>query len=146
MLARESGYFEGVAETKPLLHLWSLGVEEQFYIFWPLLLWWTWRWKHRAGLMIAAVIAMSFATDIWFFAHGKSAADFYSPLSRFWELLAGGVLAWLGQNRIVLTPSRGIADLCATGGVAAIMVAAFMLNKDVAFSGLDGFVTCVARV
>lgn len=44
-LWQESGYFDNTAETKPLLHLWSLGIEEQFYIIWPLTLWIAWKYK-----------------------------------------------------------------------------------------------------
>ena len=47
LLWQESGYFDNSAETKPLLHLWSLGIEEQFYIIWPLLLWLTWKRKFK---------------------------------------------------------------------------------------------------
>src|SRR5690606_17409396 len=55
----ESGYFDNAAETKPLLHLWSLGIEEQFYIFWPLLVWAAWKAKRGLPLMILAVLSAS---------------------------------------------------------------------------------------
>lgn len=61
----ESGYFDNVAEAKPLLHLWSLGVEEQFYIIWPLLLWLAWK-RHLNLLSIAIIVAViSFALNIY---------------------------------------------------------------------------------
>jgi peptidoglycan/LPS O-acetylase OafA/YrhL len=53
----EAGYFDNSAETKPLLHLWSLGIEEQFYIVWPLLLWFAWKRKFNL-LTIAVLIAI----------------------------------------------------------------------------------------
>ncbi|MBU2287827.1 MAG: acyltransferase [Gammaproteobacteria bacterium] len=89
----EAGYFDTVAETKPLLHLWSLAVEEQFYIFWPLLLGLAWRSKgRRMALWIGAALVVSFLINvIW--VHRAPTATFYSPLSRVWELAAGALLA-----------------------------------------------------
>lgn len=89
----ESGYFDDAAEAKPLLHLWSLGIEEQFYIVWPFVLWCA--WKARLNLIVptAIVAVISFVLNI----HGidkDSAATFYLPQSRFWELLAGSSLAF----------------------------------------------------
>jgi len=90
----ESGYFDNAADTKPLLHLWSLGIEEQFYIAWPLLLWLGW-WKNFNLLKITIVIAIvSFSLNIaQSVVYFDAAAAFYSPQTRFWELLAGSVLA-----------------------------------------------------
>lgn len=90
----ESGYFDNAAETKPLLHLWSLGIEEQFYIVWPLLLWFA--WKRRFNLLtIALVVAVvSFALNV-FTVRNDSVAAFYSPLTRFWELMVGSILAYV---------------------------------------------------
>lgn len=86
----ESGYFDNAAETKPLLHLWSLGIEEQFYIIWPLLLWLS--WKNRFSLLTSTiiVIVISFALNV-VKVQSDTTAAFYSPQTRFWELLAGSV-------------------------------------------------------
>ena len=89
----EAGYFDNSAETKPLLHLWSLGIEEQFYIVWPLLLWFAWKRKFNL-LTIAVLIAIiSLALNIKGIKK-DAVATFYSPQTRFWELLFGSVLAW----------------------------------------------------
>lgn len=61
VLWNESGYLDNLAETKPLLHLWSLGIEEQFYIVWPLLLWFAWRFRIRILGFTVAVAVASFA-------------------------------------------------------------------------------------
>lgn len=89
----ESGYFDNAAETKPLLHLWSLGIEEQFYIVWPFVLWFA--WKIRLNLLIPTIViaAISFVLNIKGIEK-DSAATFYLPQSRFWELLSGSGLAW----------------------------------------------------
>lgn len=99
----ESGYFDNAAETKPLLHLWSLGIEEQFYIVWPLLLWLA--WKKRFNLLTISVIIafISFGLNIIKVIHDGTAA-FYSPQTRFWELLIGAVLAHLTLHRQSLFP------------------------------------------
>jgi peptidoglycan/LPS O-acetylase OafA/YrhL len=93
VLWRESGYFDNSAETKPLLHLWSLGIEEQFYIVWPLVLWLAWKRKFNLLTLTAVVALISFGLN----AKGiekDSVATFYSPQTRFWELMSGSVLAW----------------------------------------------------
>lgn len=97
VLWKEAGYFDAYADTKPLLHLWSLGIEEQFYIIWPCLLWVAHKRKIKVlGLIIFCAI-VSFVFNLYMTHHNVVAA-FYSPQSRFWELLAGSLLAWLLIN------------------------------------------------
>jgi peptidoglycan/LPS O-acetylase OafA/YrhL len=92
-LRAENGYFDTIADTKPLLHLWSLGIEEQFYIVWPLLLWLAWK-KGFNLLTITVVVALiSFALNVRM-VRADTLAAFYSPQTRFWELLAGSALAY----------------------------------------------------
>ncbi len=93
-LWHESGYFNNAAETKPLLHLWSLGIEEQYYIIWPLLLWIS--WKQRFNLLTIAIFVgiVSFLLNLNK-VNSDQVATFYSPQTRFWELLAGSILAYI---------------------------------------------------
>lgn len=95
---KESGYFDASAEAKPLLHLWSLGVEEQFYIIFPLLLYLAWKKRFRLLTAVSLLLAISFAANIALYQK-YPVADFYSPLTRFWELLFGSVLAVTRQRR-----------------------------------------------
>jgi peptidoglycan/LPS O-acetylase OafA/YrhL len=88
----EAGYFDPVAESKPLLHLWSLGIEEQFYIFWPLLLALAWRFGRRIGSAMLAIFILSFALNL-LWVKDSPVATFYSPFTRVWELAVGGLLA-----------------------------------------------------
>lgn len=90
MLWTEAGYFDASADLKPLRHLWSLGVEEQYYLLYPLLVWVVWR--TRIGLLNALIVIaiMSFALSV--VRAGTEA--FYLPHTRFWELLMGGMLAY----------------------------------------------------
>lgn len=97
-LWQESGYFDKAGEIKPLLHLWSLGVEEQYYIFWPLLLFIAWRRHLRFLVCIFALGIASFILSIYLVRVDPSQA-FYAPWSRFWELLAGSGLAFVHQQK-----------------------------------------------
>ena len=93
-LWNEAGYFDNSSETKPLLHLWSLGIEEQFYIIWPLLLWVAWKKKFNLLTITILVLAISFYLNVKGIKK-DAVATFYSPQTRFWELLCGSVLAWV---------------------------------------------------
>ncbi|NOT67679.1 MAG: acyltransferase [Methylophilaceae bacterium] len=99
----ESGYFDNSANTKPLLHLWSLGIEEQFYIVWPLLLWLAWK-KQFNLLTIATIVAIISFTLNLNKVHSDAVTAFYSPQTRFWELLIGSVLAYLTLHGRSLFP------------------------------------------
>ena len=93
VLWNESGYFDNTGNTKPLLHLWSLGIEEQFYVAWPLFLWVVWklRWNLLAITVVVGVI--SFLLNV--VTSGIDLIEaFYSPLCRIWELMAGSALAY----------------------------------------------------
>ena len=93
VLWSEAGYFDKASETKPLLHLWSLGIEEQFYLFWPILLWGAWRLRLSLIAVIAATGLASFILNLAGI-HEHATATFYSPLSRAWELMIGGGVAY----------------------------------------------------
>lgn len=93
LLWSESSYFDLDAKFKPLLHLWSLAIEEQFYIFWPLIVLGLYPRIRRFGLVLAGLIALSFAINLYDLGRG-SAGAYYSPLGRSWELLVGAVLAY----------------------------------------------------
>jgi peptidoglycan/LPS O-acetylase OafA/YrhL len=105
VLAYESGYFDNAAETKPMLHLWSLSVEEQFYIIWPLVLWLAWKLRISLLLVTIAAAAVSFYINLHF-VDQRPAQIFFWPVGRFWELLAGSILAWVMLYRKDLLPGR----------------------------------------
>ena len=98
MLWRENGYFDNAADTKPLLHLWSLSIEEQFYIIWPLLLWAAWKRRLNLLTIIFVIAIISFALNINEIRNDV-VATFYSPQTRFWELMTGSVLAWIALDK-----------------------------------------------
>ena len=132
LLWRESGYFDEAAETKPLLHLWSLGIEEQFYIFWPILLGFLWKGKRNFLLLVGCVAALSFALNLWT-VYSNPVAAFYSPLSRVWELMIGGALAYIVVQRTYV-PTRA-AQWFAALGLLLIGAAVLTVTKNSLFPG-----------
>lgn len=132
VLWSEAGYFDSDAYAKPLLHLWSLGIEEQFYILWPLLLAFLWR-RESDFLKITLLIAIaSFAANV-LIVRADAVAAFYAPWTRFWELMTGGMLAYLNRHRgCQLLRS---ANLQSALGAVLILTAVALLNKKSAFPG-----------
>lgn len=90
----EAGYFDTAADSKVLLHLWSLAVEEQFYFVWPVLILFSWRGQFRQGTICILLITVSLFLNIKTVDANQTAA-FFSPLTRFWELLSGAMLSIL---------------------------------------------------
>ncbi len=92
-LWKEAGYFDVASEAKPLLHLWSLGIEEQFYIVWPLVVVVLFRHQRHALRLLCGLLLASFALNVAMVAD-RPVATFFLPPTRFWELMAGALLAW----------------------------------------------------
>jgi len=93
MFLKEVGYFDAAADTKPLLHLWSLGIEEQFYIVWPILLALVLKRSWSLWWVIVVFGGSSFLFNISRISLDPSAV-FYSPLTRSWELAIGAFVAY----------------------------------------------------
>jgi peptidoglycan/LPS O-acetylase OafA/YrhL len=136
----ESGYFDRAADFKPLLHLWSLGIGEQFYFVWPLMLWAAWRYlPRRLPWLLLGVGTASFAFSL-FLTERDATAAFYSPVSRFWELLAGAGLAWLMQpgSPARLQPSRWQLrwrSALVWAGAATLALGLLLVTRNRAFPG-----------
>lgn len=126
----ESGYFDRAATSKPLLHLWSLGIEEQFYILWPPLLWIAFKLKAAIGRLIAVLFVASFAVNVALSLTDAS-SDFYLPVSRFWELLAGAALAW----RPDINLKAGLKHIISLVGMVAILLSAMLFSSEMRFPG-----------
>jgi peptidoglycan/LPS O-acetylase OafA/YrhL len=128
---QEAGYFDHAGQTKPLLHLWSLGIEEQFYIVWPLLLYLAWRRRLGFLLLVVSLTVASFAFSVGT-SYGDMTQAFYSPIARFWELLAGCLLAWFAlHKKDRLQCCAGQAEL---GGLL-ICAAFFFITREAIFPG-----------
>ena len=108
LLWSEAGdYFQTASQTKPLLHLWSLGIEEQFYLIWPLVLFIAYKLNFNIFTLALVGALASFGFELHS-VKGNPTAAFYSPFLRFWELMAGNLLAWLKLYKGEMF--RGIAE------------------------------------
>lgn len=157
VLWKESGYFDSAAETKPLLHLWSLGIEEQFYILFPLAVWLAWRARMNLLALVVLIGLLSFGLNLHRVYQDPIGA-FYLPHYRFWELMAGSLLAllvmkdsgWIKKlhSRFELAAARlslrrgamaqpgvALANIKSCVGMALIVVALCMVHKGVHFPG-----------
>lgn len=131
-LWRESGYFDNAAETKPMLHLWSLAVEEQFYLLWPL--WLAALGKKRATIpyAILGVGLLSWCCNIYLSSKSPSAA-FYLPITRFWELMVGAAGAYLAS--IKRAPFGRHPNPQSVVGALLIAWGFLLINRNRAFPG-----------
>ena len=130
---RESGYFQLDSQLKPLLHTWSLAVEEQFYILFPCFLLILRRILPRyVAPMIVLAWTTSFALIVWATTHGQETAGFFLLPTRAWELLTGSCLA-LGLVR--LPETRMASNSLALAGIAAIIGSCFVMTPQMAHLG-----------
>ena len=140
------GYFDAPASMLPLLHTWSLGVEEQFYIVWPIALYFAYRLKltrNALTILVTILLITSLA-----YAQVKSTghnADryFYLPQSRAWELMIGALLA-LGV--FPQLSAKWQRDLAGLAGIVMIVIAITMFDADTPFPSLWTLVPCVGAV
>ena len=133
-------YFGTAAEWEPLLHTWSLSVEEQFYLAFPLLLCLL-AGRHRNWLLgtVAGISGLSFAASIWATSAQPFANYFLTPF-RVWELGLGALLA-LGAAPSVR--HRGAREFVATAGLAMILASVFLYDSSTPFPGLAALLPCV---
>ena len=137
---QHSGYFEAPALSKPLLHTWSLGIEEQFYIFLPPLLVSIKKWfpirvmMALAGVLAASLIISSTAV------HRYPSFAFYLLPSRAWELILGTIIALDEFPRI---PTKFLRHLASVAGLTLILLACVLFRSTTPFPGLAALVPCL---
>jgi peptidoglycan/LPS O-acetylase OafA/YrhL len=135
----QSGYFEGPAAMKPLLHTWSLAVEEQFYIFLPLFLIAVHKFFPKwQRVLISSVAILSFCASVWGAFHNPS-ATFYLAHTRAWELLLGTMIVLDVFPRFSGAISRNVASIA---GLGLILAAAVVYDKATPFPGATALVPC----
>ncbi|EJL7016593.1 acyltransferase [Vibrio cholerae] len=147
ILLGEVGYFDAAAETKPLLHLWSLGIEEQFYIVWPFLLWFLYHRPRLFVRVIALITLCSFILNVIAIYTNPEVA-FYSPFTRFWELLTGAFfsisLNYKSESKFVsisndisswIIRSKNRIEICSILGLSFLIIAMLITTKSQKFPG-----------
>jgi peptidoglycan/LPS O-acetylase OafA/YrhL len=139
-LFRETGYFGPASSQLPLLHLWSLSIEEQLYLLHPFILWGAWRsgGMRLVRVVVPALLLLSLAVAVWTMKTTPPAA-FYLLLSRAWEFEAGAVLA-LG---LMPRPSLRIAQALALAGLIATLAAVALYASTTPFPGLTALLPCL---
>lgn len=137
---RESGYFANAAEVKPLLHTWSLSVEEQFYLLFPFLLIAFKRFSRKSlvpGILLLGGVSFSLSV---YCSYLHPSANFYFLPTRAWELLLGAFLAVIPAQR---APTRWLTESLSSGGLLAILCAVCFYGRDTRFPGVAALLPCV---
>ncbi len=137
----EAGYFDMDSRYKPLLHTWSLGVEEQFYIFFPLLLFLIYRFKQQKKILFlfGGVFLLSLSFSIWSTPLYPK-FSFFLPATRAWELMLGSLLA---LNRLPQIRNITANNVMAAIGLTAILAPVFLYSEATLFPGLNALAPCL---
>jgi peptidoglycan/LPS O-acetylase OafA/YrhL len=125
---REDGYFAAAAELKPLLHTWSLAVEEQYYLIFPVFMLLMWRFgRSRVFWSVVGIAGASFLLSEWGWRNRPS-ANFYLAPTRAWELLAGSICAFLSVGRL-----QRSSNMLSAAGLLLILFAIFYYDASTPF-------------
>lgn len=134
------GYFDNTVPPPPLLHMWSLAVEEQFYLLFPLTLYLLFRWaRGKVNILLFLFCASSFALNLWTTQH-KPIVAFYWLFPRSWELLVGALLA---LKALPLIRSRLLREIVALLGILLIVVSITIPMNRALFPGYFVLLPCV---
>jgi peptidoglycan/LPS O-acetylase OafA/YrhL len=140
---RESGYFTAEAQTKPLLHTWSLAVEEQYYIFAPLAFYFVYRFGRGKWLwFVGPLILVSLGVSVFAVFVGPTAGFFLLP-TRIWELLLGAAGAFVGRSPSIRSWR---SEWMAAIGLGLIFLGLFALDDRDPFPGWNALIPCIGTI
>lgn len=132
---REGGYFDLAANEKPLLHTWSLAVEEQYYLLFPILLIFLWRFRRNLAFFAIALLAfLSLSLSEWGWRN-HPVPNFYLAPTRVWEFLAGSIVAFLRVNK-----SQQSGNIAALLGFILILFSIFYFDENTPFPSIYAMV------
>lgn len=150
VLRNEIGYFDTSSDLKPLLHLWSLGIEEQFYLIWPLLLWSAWGQSKKlesgkrlffTSSFVLINVLISFSIGLYLIKY-QSSFSFYGPHARFWELMCGALVALRtlsetkeGDISDSLNIRTNWSQYLSMVGLVLILIALLLIDRTRSFPG-----------
>lgn len=130
----ESGYFDTSSAYKPLLHLWSLGIEEQFYLIWPVILITLAKSRRSAEVISISILIVSLCYCIYT-RSDNSGVNYYSPLSRSWELMAGALLSQASTSFSSLRERKLFCEISSLIGISLILLSIIFINEGMMFPG-----------
>ena len=137
LLAITTNYWTLLADFKPLLHTWSLGVEEQYYVFFPLLMIFGWKFFRKHIAFVLGVIAvLSFAAANWDLFN-KPEFNFYLLPTRAWEILVGALVALYMNEKESIDSKRLWRELLAAIGFCSIVASVFLVGRDSTSHGVS---------
>ena len=140
----QNNYFDVASDLKPFLHLWSLSIEEQFYLLYPFVLLFLNRFFNKRRIQLAAISILAIVSFVFCFLIADSASQaFFLPMARWWELLFGGVLALsTRKSRITVTHP----NLFALGGFVSIAVGVALASFIESFSTYMGLTVVIGTL
>ena len=137
LMGEPVGYFDNEAITKPLQHLWSLAIEEQFYIIWPFLLVMAYKKRYNLLYVTISIAVISFLLNL-FFVDYMPVITFYLPVTRFWEFLIGAVITLFPIYRLTLLRVQNVSILLeieSVIGAVCLILSIFLITKEMEFPG-----------
>nr|WP_256413808.1 MULTISPECIES: acyltransferase family protein [unclassified Marinobacterium] len=135
-------YFSPASEELPMLHTWSLAVEQQYYLFFPVMLSCLWFLGRRPLLGIVVLLtSLSFAISVYLEIIQEYSANFYLIFSRSWELFVGSIIAFYGSKLKFCKP--GLNDALGAIGLAMIVLTMFIFDEYTAFPGFNALLPVI---